>query len=96
MEFDLQLPTARFLELLPEFEDHGIALLQMTRKVPDTFTLDRIPEDVANRVLVQNGLHLRFYLPHANECALLASPRRQILERALQVPEVKDVAYRAG
>ena len=44
MEFDLQLSTTRFLELLPEFEDHGIVLFQMTRRVPDTLTLDGVAE----------------------------------------------------
>jgi hypothetical protein len=93
MEFDIQLPTARFLELLPEFEDHGIVLFQMTRRVPDTLTLDRIADNTIDRVLIQNGLYLRFYLPHAVECAQLSSPYREVLELALQRPEVRDLAY---
>ena len=93
MEFDLQLSTARFLELLPEFEDHGLALFQMTRRVPDTLTLHRVPEEAVDQILIQNGLHLAFYLPHAIECAQLASPHRSVLDRALQKPEVKEIAY---
>src|SRR5262245_47286787 len=42
MEFDIQLPTERFLELLPAFEEHGIELLQMAQRVPNTLTLHRI------------------------------------------------------
>jgi hypothetical protein len=96
MEFDLQLSTSRFLELLPEFEDHGIVLFQMTRRVPDTLTLHGVPDATIDRVLIQNGLHLRFYLPHAIECAQLASPHREVLERALQRPEVRELAYGAA
>ncbi|HUY91221.1 MAG TPA: hypothetical protein VMV10_20960 [Pirellulales bacterium] len=96
MEFDLQLRTVRFLELLPEFEDHGLLLFQMTRRVPDTLTLYGVSDDAADRVLLQNGLHLKFYLPHAVECAQLASPHREVVERALQKPEVREIAYGAG
>jgi hypothetical protein len=96
MEFDLHLRTARVLELLPEFADHGIVLFQMTRRVPDTLTLDRVADDSVDRILLQNGLRLRFYLPHAIECAQLASPRREVLEQALQAPEVRELAYGAG
>ena len=96
MEFDLQLSTSRFLELLPEFEDHGIVLFQMTRRVPDTLTLHGVSDGTVDRVLIQNGLHLRFYLPHAVECAQLASPYREVLERALQRPEVRELAYGAA
>jgi hypothetical protein len=96
LEFDLQLTTARFLELLPEFTDHGIVLFQMTRRVPDTLTLDRIAESAVERVLIENGLHLRFYLPHAIESAQLASPYREVLERALQKPQVRELAYDAA
>jgi hypothetical protein len=93
MEFDLQLQTARFLELLPEFEEHGMELFQMVRRVPDTLTLYGVADDVVDRILLQNGLHLRFYLPHAVECAELASPDREVLERALERPEVRAIAY---
>lgn len=96
MEFDLQLRTSRFLELLPEFDDHGMDLFQMMRRVPDTLTLDGIAENAVARILIQNGLHLHFYLPHAVECAQLASPHREVLERVLQRPEVSKIAYGAA
>ena len=93
MECDLQLSTSRFLELLPEFEGHGLVLFQMTRRVPDTLTLHRIPDDSVDRTLLQNGLHLRVYLPDEAPWGELTSPHRAVLERALQRPEVRDVAY---
>jgi hypothetical protein len=96
MEFDLQLPTARFLELLPEFWGHGLVLFQMTRPVPDTLMLDGIADSVVDRVLMQNGLHLRFYLPHAAELAQVGSPRREVLEKMLQRREVREMAMDFG
>jgi hypothetical protein len=96
LEFDLQLRTARFLELLSEFEDQGIVLFQMTHRVPDTLTLNGIAKDAIGRVLLQNGLYLSFCLPHAVECAQLSSPHREVLERALQRPEVREIAYGGG
>jgi hypothetical protein len=93
LEYDLQLPTARFLELLPEFEDKGMNLYQMVRRVPDTLTLYRVADHAIDGVLIQVGLHLRFSLPHAGETAELASPHRDVLERALQSPAVRELAY---
>jgi hypothetical protein len=92
MEFDLQLGTSRFLELLPEFADHGLVLFHMTRRVADTLTLDRVDDDSINRVLIQNGLHLKFYLPHAGESAQVASPHREVLSALLQKPRIRDAA----
>ncbi|MGV3659687.1 MAG: hypothetical protein ACO1TE_05870 [Prosthecobacter sp.] len=89
MEYDLLAPTARFLELLPEFESHGMVLYQMRRRVPDTLTLDGVADEAVDRVLLQNGLHLRFYLPHAVECASVSSPDRPFLERVSERPEVR-------
>jgi len=93
LEFDLHLPATRFLQLLPEFQDHGMAFFQMSRPVPDTLSLDRIPEDAIDRVLIQNGLHLAYYLPHALETAQFRSPRREVLEQLLQAPEIRALAY---
>ena len=96
MQFDLQLGTARFLRLLPEFEGQGILLFQMSRRVPDTFTLDGITEDAVDRIMIQNGLHLRFLLPHEAECAQLASPHREVLEQIVERPAVREIAYGTG
>jgi hypothetical protein len=96
MDFDIQLSTARFLELLPEFEAHGMELFQMTRPVANALTLDGKEDAIKDRILVQNGLHLAFYLPHAVEIARLASPHREVLETALQKPKVRELVYGAA
>ena len=93
MRFDLQLNTARFLELLPELADYGMDLLQMARRVPDTLTVEGIAEEAVNQVLIQNGLRLRFNLPHAHECAQLASPEREVLVRILEKAEIREIAF---
>ena len=93
LQFDIQLATSRFLELLPEFEEHGMELLQMARRVPDTLTLEGLSDAAADRVLLQNGLHVRFFLPHAVEYAQLSSPDRSVLERILKRPEMSALAY---
>ena len=95
MAFDLQFETKRFVDLLPEFEDHGMVVFQMDRKVSGSLFLDRIPDEAIDRVLIQNGLHLRFYLPHAMEVAVVGSPFREPLEKALHHPEVRRLAYEA-
>lgn len=89
LEFDLQLPTSRFLELLPEFQDHALALFQMTRPVPDKLTLDRVSDEGVDGILVQNGLHLAFHLPHAFETAQFRAPRRETLAALLDVPQIR-------
>jgi hypothetical protein len=96
MEFDIQLSTSRFLELLPEFEHHGLVLFQMTRRVPDTLTLQRVPDGAVDGILRQNGLHLRVHLPEEEPWGQLTSPHREVLERALQKPQVREVAYGPG
>lgn len=67
--YDLMLPTAQFLELAPEFEDHGLVLIQSRQRMPDTLDLSRIPNNQQAKVLRSNGAFLRMYLPHAIETA---------------------------
>jgi hypothetical protein len=67
--YDLMLETKEFLELVPEFEDHGLVLIQSHQRMPDTFDLSRIPENQQTKVLRDNGAFLRMYLPHAIETA---------------------------
>jgi hypothetical protein len=76
LEFDIQLSTPRLIELLSEFEEHGIDLCQMTRRVPDTLTLHGVSDAMVSHILCQNGLHWRFVLPHAGECAQLSAQTR--------------------
>lgn len=93
MGFDLHFTTSRFLELLPEFERHGMLLYQLTRRLPHTLTLNRVREEAVTPILLQNGLHLQFNLPHAIECAQLSSPRREVLEALLTKPEIGEMVY---
>ncbi|MEK6701082.1 MAG: hypothetical protein AABZ53_02390 [Planctomycetota bacterium] len=93
LNFDLQMSTSEFLENIAEFDGHGLVLFQMSKRVPDSLTLDGIADDLVDRVLVQNGMTLRFYLPHAVECAQVTSPQRATLEQVLRRPEVNALAY---
>lgn len=84
------MSTEKFLALLPEFEEHGIDLFQMSKRVPNTL---RFRTDIAmNPILIQNGLFLTFTLPHANEVAQLSSPSKSYLENLLKVPAIRDLA----
>ena len=67
--YDLMLPTAQFLELATEFEDHGLVLIQSRQRMPDTLDISRIPEKQQAKVLRNNGAFLRMHLPHAVETA---------------------------
>jgi len=93
VELEIQLPTARFLQILPEFAQNGIDLCQMDRRVPDSLTMHDISDRAFYRVLVQNGLRLHFYLPHAVEDAFLSSPDRARLESALRHADIADIAF---
>ena len=71
--FDLQMPTADFLSCSHDFDNHGLVLIQSNHKMPDTLSLDTIPENQQNGVLMKNGATLRIYLPHAIETARVQS-----------------------
>lgn len=90
--FDIQTTTEDFLPLLPEFEDHGLDLFQMSRRVPNTL-LFNIYDESMNRILLNNGLFLKFILPHAGEVAQLCSPNREYLESLLKNPALYDAAH---
>ncbi len=91
LEFDLLLATHDFLRMLPEFESHGMVLYQMARRVPDTLTLAGMSETSVHQVLVQNGWRLKFFLPHAQEVAVIVSPDRTVLENLLLKPAVRQL-----
>lgn len=91
LQFDLLLPTKRFLDLLPEFQD-DLTLFQLARPVPDTLTLLGLPDRTVDRVLAQNGLHLAFHLPHAFETAQFRAPLHETLAALLNVPEIRALA----
>ncbi len=88
LRFDLMLPTKQFLSLLPEFADAGMLLLQLEREMPNSLVPDSLKDIERYKVLVQNGLHLEFNLPHANEYAQLVSPYREVLEHIRSNPVI--------
>lgn len=92
LEFDAQMTTEKFLTLLPEIEDHGVDLLQMSKRIPNTLRFS-VYDDAMNRILVQDGLFLKLILPHGNEVAALSSPDKSHLEKLLTLPSVRDLAY---
>lgn len=69
VRYDLMLPTAQFIELAAELDDHGLVLIQSRQRMPDTLDLSRIPDHQQDKVLRGNGAFLRMYLPHAIETA---------------------------
>ncbi len=71
--YDLQLPTDEFVSRVSAFDKHGIELIQSHQQMPDTLSLDSIPDSQQNQVLIQNGATLRIYLPHAIETAQVQS-----------------------
>ncbi|MBX7170595.1 MAG: hypothetical protein K1X72_06525 [Pyrinomonadaceae bacterium] len=86
MTLDLQMPTKRFLELLSEFADSGLRLMQFERKLPDTLEPQYLKDGSKYKILRQNGLYLDFYLPHAREYASVITPHREVLERIKNNP----------
>ena len=90
--FDLQMPTAQFLQILPELSEHGMDVLQMTMRVPDTLVLSRLAAQEQTSILLQNGFHLRFKMAFSGETAYVISPHRHVLENLLQIPAVRDLA----
>jgi hypothetical protein len=70
---DLQLPTVDFLARATEFDKHGLELIQSNRPMPETLTLNTVPESQRKTVLIQNGATLKIFLPHAGETAQVQS-----------------------
>ena len=83
VRFDILMPTDEFLRCEPEFRHGGITLVQLDRRVPDTLEFDRLPEGRRYQILLDNGLHLVFELPHAGEYASIVSPSWSTLQRLI-------------
>lgn len=69
LTYDMQLPTADFLQYAAAFDDCGLSLVQAHKPMPDTLDLSRISEEQQDAVLMKNGAFLRLWLPHAIETA---------------------------
>lgn len=73
LTYDLQLPTAAFLDCAADLSHHGIYLVQSQQQMPTTLALDRMSGENRQRVLEANGAFLTIDLPHAKETAVVAS-----------------------
>ena len=73
MVYDLNLETGVFLERIQEFDDHGILLFQSNKPMPEFLYFSELPEHVKTKILIQNGVTLEIYLPHACETASIVS-----------------------
>ena len=92
MGFDAQMPTRRFLGLLPEFEESGKVHLQVHKRVPGSLRL-RPEDDNMNGILLQNGLFLKFQLPHAGEVTVLRPLDKEYLAGLLRILAVRELAH---
>ncbi|MFH1301442.1 MAG: hypothetical protein ABIK07_10300 [Planctomycetota bacterium] len=81
--FDLQLTTRDFVSRATDFDEHGLMLIQSHKQMPDTLSLDGIPEAQQINILRQNGGTLRMYLPHAIETAQVQSFTKGYLETVI-------------
>ena len=69
LSYDLQVPTAKFLENAAAFEKCGLTLVQSYRRMPGTLQLHRLSDEAAPTVLKRNGAFLYIELPHPAETA---------------------------
>jgi hypothetical protein len=65
---ELLLGTAEFAEIAEQFD--GVTIYQMARPVPDTLTVERLPEERLYPILRQVGLAAHFHQPHSMEVAM--------------------------
>jgi hypothetical protein len=65
-----------------------MTLFQMQKPWPASVQPRYLPKAARYKILVQNGLHLEFYLPHAGEYAQVVSPHREVLERINNHPVI--------
>jgi hypothetical protein len=88
MEFDLMMQRDEFLSRLDLFAPHGMAITQLTRPVPNSLWLQTLPDEQIDRILIQNGMISRYYLPHRIETAQFSCTDREHLERVAAQPEI--------
>jgi hypothetical protein len=65
---ELLMGTAEFVEVADQFD--GVTLYQMSRPVPDTLSVERLPAERLYQVLLHNGLLAHFHQPHSMEVAM--------------------------
>jgi hypothetical protein len=78
---ELLMSTPEFAEVAEQFD--GATIYQMARPVPDTLTVERLPEERLYAILRQAGLSAHFYQPHSMEVAMYRTWDRTWLDRLL-------------
>jgi hypothetical protein len=91
VQYDLLMSTDEFLAKLDFFLGSGISLSQMNQKVPNSLWIESIPAHSVNKVLMQNGMKNRFYLPHAMEVANFRSVDINYIKRVSLIPEIAEL-----
>lgn len=84
LSYDYVLPTARFLELLPQMRP-GISAVQLRGLPPDYLNLDRIRGRERFRLLEElGGWHVLLDTP-GNDFGQVCSPSREVVEKAVRL-----------
>jgi hypothetical protein len=81
--FDFILPTKKFLEILPYMKP-SIKAVQLGRVPPDYLDMKRIQGKQLYRILGECGWHVLLDTP-ANDYGQMMSPKREVLERAIEI-----------
>lgn len=81
--FDFILPTKKFLEILPHMRP-AIKAVQLGSVPPDYLDMSRIQGKPLYRILAECGWHILIDTP-ANDYGQMMSPKREILERAIEI-----------
>ncbi len=90
MEFDFQMSTDEFLDILDEFGKSGIEIFQSNNKIPSTLAIYTINENSLLRVLRHNGITSRFYLPNYHGEATFWTFDKEHFSNILENPAISD------
>ncbi len=88
---ELLLDTPEFAEVAEQFD--GVTVYQMARPVPDSLTVERLPEDRLYAILRQVGLSAHFHQPHSMEVAMYRTWDRAWMDRLLARGAVARLAF---
>jgi hypothetical protein len=88
VRFDFVLPIGAFLEILPRMRP-AIKAVQLGSLPPDYLDMSRVKGQQLYRILGECGWHVLLDTP-ANDYGQLMSPRREVLEQAVDVVETSQ------
>ena len=88
---DLLLGVAEFREVAGQFD--GGAFYQMTRPVPNTLIVERLPQEQERlyAILRQAGLSAHYYQPHSMEVAVYRTWDPAWMESLLAREDIADL-----